>query len=72
MPGTGKCRGHTRSGSDGYTLSEAEELCEAAGARLCTVAELNLDCAAGTGCEFDAEPIWTKAQKPHRRCLLLP
>ena len=72
MPGTGQCRGHTQSGSDGYTLNEAEELCEAAGARLCTAAELNLNCAAGSGCGFDYEPIWTKAQKPHRRCLLLP
>ncbi len=41
------------------TLSSANNICAAVGARLCTQSELEGDCAAGTGCEFDHEFAWT-------------
>jgi hypothetical protein len=40
------------------TFAEAEAICRAAGARLCTTAELEDDCTAGTGCLFDFELVW--------------
>ena len=40
------------------TFAEAEAICQTAGARLCTVAELEGGCTAGTGCGFDWELIW--------------
>ena len=40
------------------TFTEAEAICQAAGARLCTAAELVAGCAAGTGCQFDSELVW--------------
>ena len=40
------------------TFAEAEAICQAAGARLCTAAELADGCTAGTGCQFDFELIW--------------
>ena len=40
------------------TFAEAEAICQAAGARLCTVAELAGGCTAGTGCLFDFELVW--------------
>ena len=40
------------------TFAEAEAICQAAGARLCTVAELEDGCTAGTGCGFDAHLVW--------------
>ena len=39
-------------------FAQAEAICNGAGARLCTVAELEGGCAAGTGCGFDSELIW--------------
>jgi len=46
----GKCYGQV-------TFDEAEEICEDAGARLCTENELERDCAVG-GCGFDQKMIW--------------
>ena len=43
------------------TFAEAKATCEAAGARLCTAAELAAGCTAGTGCLFDFELIWGTA-----------
>ena len=40
------------------TFAEAEAICQAAGARLCTAAELADGCTAGTGCLFDFELVW--------------
>ena len=41
------------------TFAQAKFICEAvAGARLCTVAELEAGCTAGTGCLFDHDLIW--------------
>ena len=40
------------------TFAQAEAICATAGARLCTVAELEGSCAAGSGCGFDSELIW--------------
>jgi len=37
----------------------AECLCKENGARLCTKDELLDDCAAGTGCSFDSEMVWS-------------
>ena len=38
--------------------AEAETICQAQSARLCTVAELEGSCTAGTGCGFDNHLIW--------------
>ena len=46
------------------TFSEAEAICQAAGARLCTVAELADGCAVGTGCGFDSELVWGAGRAP--------
>ena len=43
------------------TFAEAEAICQAAGARLCTAEELQGGCTAGTGCYFDFELIWGTA-----------
>ena len=40
------------------TFAEAEAICQAAGARLCTAAELKGGCTAGTGCGFDVHLVW--------------
>ena len=40
------------------TFAEAEAICQAAGARLCTVAELKDGCTVGTGCGYDQELVW--------------
>ena len=40
------------------TFAEAEAICQAAGARLCTAAELLDGCTAGTGCQIDFELVW--------------
>ena len=42
------------------TFAEADNICQSAGARLCTTAELLNRCAAGTGCEFDKELVWAQ------------
>ena len=40
------------------TFAQAEAICQAAGARLCTAAELVAGCTAGTGCGFDLDLVW--------------
>ena len=44
--------------SRGKTFAEAKAICEGAGARLCTAAELAAGCTQGSGCLFDFELIW--------------
>ena len=46
------------------TFAEAEAICRAAGARLCTTEELVDGCAAGTGCNFDFELVWGVPSPP--------
>ena len=46
------------------TFAEAEAICQAAGARLCTTAELADGCTAGTGCQFDFELVWGVSSPP--------
>ena len=50
-------------GSDGcvhdMTFAEAVAVCAEEGARLCTQAEFNAGCTSGTGCQHDADMIWT-------------
>ena len=46
------------------TLSEAEEVCADAGARLCSKQELKSDCTKGTGCGHDRDLIWTSNAMP--------
>eukprot|EP01051_Picozoa_sp_SAG22_P021997 SAG22_NODE_5091_length_1088_cov_5.807077_1_plen_182_part_01 len=41
------------------SLATAEATCTAEGARLCTRAELEDNCAQGTGCGHDSDLIWT-------------
>ena len=40
------------------TFAQAEAICDGAGARLCTVAELEGGCAADTGCSFNDDLVW--------------
>ena len=40
-------------------VARAQEICQAAGARLCSVEELQDGVAAGTGCRLDASYVWT-------------
>ena len=53
--------GHTRTvaieAHDGYV--HAKSICTSIGARLCTVAELNAQETRGSGCQHDAEWLWT-------------
>ena len=51
MPGSWGC-------SRDKTFAEAEAICQTAGARLCTVAEIENGCTAGTGCAFDHALVW--------------
>ena len=40
------------------TFAQAEAICDGVGARLCSVAELEAGCTAGTGCHFDWDLVW--------------
>ena len=40
------------------TFAQAEAICAGVGARLCTVAELEAGCAAGTGCNHNENLVW--------------
>ena len=42
------------------TFAKAEAICQAAGARLCTVAEVEDGCTVGTGCGYDTQLIWAQ------------
>ena len=46
------------------TFAEAEAICRAASARLCTPKELMAGCAAGTGCGFDTQLVWAAPTTP--------
>ena len=39
-------------------FAEAEAICQAASARLCTVTELEDGCTVGTGCNFNTKLVW--------------
>ena len=41
------------------SFAVAAATCAAVGARLCSPAEMKADCAAGTGCGFDSDLVWT-------------
>lgn len=41
------------------TYDSARAICESEGARLCTKDEILADCAAGSGCGFDSQVVWT-------------
>ena len=47
------------------TYAEAVAVCAAEGARLCTQAEFNEGCTAGTGCQHDSDMIWTSDECLH-------
>mmetsp|Transcript_15516 Transcript_15516/g.32800 ORF Transcript_15516/g.32800 Transcript_15516/m.32800 type:complete len:888 (-) Transcript_15516:41-2704(-) len=47
------------------TLPEANEFCATKGGRLCTPQELANHCAAGNGCGFDLELVWTQPIRPN-------
>ena len=44
------------------SFAAAAEICEAAGGRLCTKAEIQLGCTIGTGCNFDGQDIWSSTR----------
>lgn len=46
------------------TFYEAQAACKADGAKLCTTAELSADVAAGSGCGFDTQLVWTGDECP--------
>ena len=46
------------------TFNQAKNICHYANARLCTVAELEAGCAAGTGCGHDYDLVWASAPSP--------
>ena len=46
------------------SFAEAEAVCASAGARLCTAAELQNDCARGTGCGHDRDLVWSMDVQP--------
>ena len=39
-------------------FAQAKAICDEVGAKLCTVAELEAGCAAGTGCGHDSDLVW--------------
>eukprot|EP00985_Skeletonema_marinoi_P017791 scaffold9851_cov214-Skeletonema_marinoi.AAC.2 len=41
------------------TFLDAIDICDSVGGRLCTPWEVEVGCAAGTGCGFDREMVWT-------------
>ena len=45
---------------DQVTAASASAACDAIGSRLCTVAELEADVAAGSGCMFDLQRVWAR------------
>ena len=49
---------------ESQTLAQAIAICYGAGARLCTVAELEGGCAEGTGCDFDEQLVWAAPLPP--------
>merc|ERR1711862_762691 len=63
-----RCAVWAQSNFDGVCHSaknffEANCICEKYDARLCTKAELNKNCARGTGCGFDNNLIWTETEE---------
>ena len=44
------------------TYDESVAICAMAGARLCTVEELEADCTANTGCYHDYDLIWSSTE----------
>lgn len=46
----------------GVTFAEAEEVCENAGLRLCTVDEVKNWIGQGSGCQFDHGSVWTSTE----------
>jgi len=49
----------------GRTFAQAQTSCNSIpGARLCTLSELERDCTAGTGCQFDHERVWSSTESP--------
>ena len=40
--------------------AEAETICQAQNARLCTEKELENECTQGSGCGFDAKLVWAQ------------
>ena len=50
--------------SKNKTFAEAEAICRAASARLCTTKELVAGCAAGTGCGYDWQLVWAVPTPP--------
>jgi len=52
--------GQVQSCINEVTFADAEAICESAGRRLCTVAELNDGVCCGTGCWHDHRAVWTR------------
>eukprot|EP00730_Choanoeca_flexa_P006389 TRINITY_DN12143_c4_g6_i1.p1 TRINITY_DN12143_c4_g6~~TRINITY_DN12143_c4_g6_i1.p1 ORF type:complete len:1307 (+),score=146.15 TRINITY_DN12143_c4_g6_i1:162-4082(+) len=52
-------RGSSTCSNKSVTLSEAQDFCARAGARLCTLEELASGIAAATGCGHDGNYIWS-------------
>ena len=48
--------------SKSATFTEAETICQTAGARLCTVTELKDNCGKGAGCGMDNLLVWAQGE----------
>lgn len=63
VPGTGACGASDEAALGGACFAggydDSKRLCEAGGARLCTVAELLAGVSFNTGCLFNAENVWS-------------
>ena len=48
--------------SKNANFTEAETICQTAGARLCTVTELKDNCGEGAGCGMDNLLVWAQGE----------
>ena len=58
--------------SNEQTWDRAVDFCQAAGARLCTLEELQKDEARGTGCGYDTTAVWSSTSCGSGSCLQAP
>src|SRR5690606_9504154 len=60
----GESDGTHLSCTEGVTWKEAYDTCEVAGARLCTLNEIENNVPSGTGCNYDNHSIWSMTPCP--------
>jgi hypothetical protein len=50
--------------SGAVSFAQAQGICTRLGARICTADELSKDVAVGTGCDLEAQRVWTSTECP--------